>query len=169
MNRSYSKIRHIQESNQRLENRLISEQNPKTVAKTTTAGINSVLLEEEQPQPIKIKVWEDGKRTVGYIENYRLNLYNLRLNNQQLVFKYTIPLMAGKKTVGKLNSSGIGYFYCGQGYRIIVKNLKGANMFLYLSKAGRDLLNSKSQKMCDAYASVDNSSVDNIVEPTDYT
>ena len=29
MNRSYSKIRHIQESNQRLENRLLNEQNSK--------------------------------------------------------------------------------------------------------------------------------------------
>ena len=116
----------------------------------------------------KIKVWADDKKIVGYVENYRLNLYNLRLKNQQLVFNYTIPGMASQHSVGQLNSSGIGHFYCGQGYRITVKNLKGATMFLYLSKTGRDLLNSKSQKICGAYASVDNSSVDNIVTPTDY-
>ncbi len=34
MNKSYSKIRHIQESNQRLENRLLTEQSPITQAPT---------------------------------------------------------------------------------------------------------------------------------------
>jgi len=165
MNRSYSKIRHIQESNQRLENRLISEQNPKTVAKTTTAGINSV------PQPIKIKVWTTDKGENIYVEDYRLNLYNLRLKNNQIVFDYTVAGSIENKpsSIGQINSKGIGSFYCGQGYRIFIKNLKGVNMSLYLSKKGRDLLNLRSEKKCNAYASIDNSSVDNIVEPTDYT
>jgi hypothetical protein len=165
MNRSYSKIRHIQESNQRLENRLISEQNPKTVAKTTTAGINSV------PQPIKIKVWPTDKDVSIYVESYRLNLYNLRLKNNQIVFDYTVAGSIENKpsSIGQINSKGIGSFYCGQGYRIFIKNLKGVNISLYLSKKGRDLLNLRSEKKCNAYASIDNSSVDNIVEPTDYT
>jgi len=57
MNRSYSKIRHIQESNQRLENRLISEQNPKTVK----YGLNEVEIEEvnEGEQTIRSKSIKD--------------------------------------------------------------------------------------------------------------
>jgi hypothetical protein len=154
MNRSYSKIRHIQESNQRLENRLISEQNPKTV-----------------PQPIKIKVWRTDKDVSIYVEAYRLNLYNLRLKNNQIDFDYTVAGSIENKpsSIGQINSKGIGSFYCGQGYRIWIKNLKGVNASLYLSKKGRDLLNLRSEKKCNAYASIDNSSVDNIVEPTDYT
>ena len=49
MNRSYSKIRHIQESNQRLENRLLNEQvsggtRPSVPQKTATSGLNYKLL-----------------------------------------------------------------------------------------------------------------------------
>lgn len=164
MNKSYSKIRHIQESNLRLENRLISEQNPKTVVKTTGSSSSSA-------PSIRIKVWVNEKEKEIYIENYRLNLYNLNLRNNKIVFEYSVAGTSSAKpsSVGQINTRGVGSFYCGQGYRIFIKNLKGVDISLYLSKKGRDLLNLRSEKKCNSYASIDNSSVDNIVEPTDYT
>ena len=55
MNRSYSKIRHIQESNLRLEKRMLSEQ----VNPSTTSGTN-----QEQTKTIKNKVATEGLKNV---------------------------------------------------------------------------------------------------------
>ena len=50
MNRSYSKIRHIQESNQRLENRLLNEQTtPQTTTGTTP---NNTTLKPTYTKPL---------------------------------------------------------------------------------------------------------------------
>ena len=54
MNRSYSKIRHIQESNQRLENRLLNEQ---TTPQTTT-------VPSGQTKTITNKVASEGLKNV---------------------------------------------------------------------------------------------------------
>lgn len=55
MNRSYSKIRHIQEANQRLENRLLNEQTaPVTTNTTTVANPNTNFEDWFKKQNIKM-------------------------------------------------------------------------------------------------------------------
>jgi hypothetical protein len=46
MNRSYSKIRHIQESNQRLENRLLNEEVPTPTGETQTKTLTNTVATE---------------------------------------------------------------------------------------------------------------------------
>ena len=80
MNRSYSKIRHIQEVNQRLENRLLNEQTSKTntnpsstlpVKKTTTGGCNG---NNPISEPI-IKVSEIDNKFKGKLNTFELKMF----------------------------------------------------------------------------------------------
>jgi hypothetical protein len=142
MNRSYSKIRHIQESNRRLERRVINE---------------------GEGDPIKIKVWDTTDITKP--ERYRLDITNVELKNNTLMFNYVIAGMENvpNRTENLLNFSisnkGIGTSPCALS-KLVIKNLSGAFIHFYMSEEGNDLLKVK----CDEYAKVGNS-----VGSTDYT
>tara|TARA_R110000868_G_scaffold130388_1_gene340022 strand:+ start:981 stop:2267 length:1287 start_codon:yes stop_codon:yes gene_type:complete len=77
MNRSYSKIRHIQEVNQRLENRLLNEQTPKLNPKTpsippvTTGGCNG---NNQISEPI-ITVKEKDNIFTGKHNTFELKMF----------------------------------------------------------------------------------------------
>ena len=70
MNRSYSKIRHIQESNQRLEKRLLNEQTTGTTQVDISECLKS-LMEQVKPQACKgttidsTKCYEELKQVGG--------------------------------------------------------------------------------------------------------
>ena len=61
MNRSYSKIRHMQESNQRLENRLLNEQEEDGNGKNWPSIVSSLL--STNPKQIKMK---DGNHSLNW-------------------------------------------------------------------------------------------------------
>jgi hypothetical protein len=74
MNRSYSKIRHIQESNRLLENRLLNEQTTTGTTGTTQVDISECLkplIEQVKPQACKgttidsMKCYEELKQVGG--------------------------------------------------------------------------------------------------------
>ena len=65
MNRSYSKIRHIQESNQRLENRLLNEQ-VTTGATQTTGNTETKVAGPFGTPPIQYYIYNKGGKFYIY-------------------------------------------------------------------------------------------------------
>jgi len=72
MNRSYSKIRHIQESNQRLENRLLNEQVTTGTTQTTTGATPNTETKVAGPfgtPPIQYYIYNKGGKFYIYQTN----------------------------------------------------------------------------------------------------
>ena len=90
MNRSYSKIRHIQESNQRLENRLLNEQSPTAEERYVKAGYKEV-TKINLPDGTYIGN-PDGSETTNSQENLNyvgdIHIYN---NNQRTGYLINKP------------------------------------------------------------------------------
>ncbi len=66
MNRSYSKIRHIQESNNNLEKRMLSETKKSTLISHNKSGENEVMTHNNKMMTIKMS---DSKIVRNYLEN----------------------------------------------------------------------------------------------------
>ena len=122
------------------------------------------VINEAEGDPIKIKLWPTTDITKPVM--YRIDISNIQLKNNALVFSYVIAGKENSKDIvdNLLNTSisnkGIGTTYCEFKNKLIIKNLSGVLTTFYMSKEGNDLLKVK----CDEYAKVGNS-----VGSTDYT
>ena len=122
------------------------------------------VINEAEGDPITIRVWPTTDITKPPI--YRLDISNIQLKNNMLVFSYVITGMENVPNITKnlintsISNKGIGTTYCEFKNKLIIKNLSGVLTTFYMSKEGNDLLKVK----CDEYAKVGNS-----VGSTDYT
>ena len=114
------------------------------------------VINEAEGDPITIRVWPTTDITKPPI--YRLDISNIQLKNNMLVFSYVITGMENVPNITKnlintsISNKGIGTTYCEKD-KLIIKNLSGVLTTFYMSKEGNDLL----KPICRKYALIGNS------------
>jgi hypothetical protein len=144
MNRSYSKIRHIQESNQRLEKRLLNEQ---VTLNDYVNAFNQIITPWMTNMESKLKSQGYKCINLGGDENCDENLYGFKLLNDYGVEKdkyhYYFPYEAGLnlKLYKNENDDSDIYFNV---YEYKIKRLgifgKGAKTVEEINKAANDAI-----------------------------
>lgn len=135
MNKSYSKLRHIQESNKRLEKRFLKEDVEPTPS-PSPAG-----------QTYSIKYFDSEEAKKQGVRSGNIDVSNLKLVNTNVEFNYNIAGTSNKD---------VGTYYCDKGNvslgktNVIDQNNSQTNFeYKYLSDEGNKIF----QQMCDKYAS----------------
>ncbi len=135
MNKSYSKLRHIQEANERLEKRFLKEDVGPTPS-PSPAG-----------QTYKVKYFDSEEAKKQGVRSGNIDVSNLKLVNNNVEFEYNIAGASNKDA---------GTYYCDKGnvslgntMPVDTNTSETTYEYKYLSDEGNKIF----QQMCNQYAS----------------
>jgi hypothetical protein len=158
MNRSYSKIRHIQESNQRLERRLLNEQ---VTLNDYVNAFNSIITPWMTNMDSKLKSQGFKCINLGGDENCDENLYGFKLFNDYGVEKhkywYYFPYETGGlnlKLYKNENDDSDVYFEIYMRNKVLGNFGKGAKTVEEINKAANDAINTFDSYANRSYSSM---------------
>jgi hypothetical protein len=124
----------------------------KKVIRLTESDLTRIVrrvLKESSSDVIKVKAWASKEDRNQQVErSYNLNITNLRLDNTEVRFDYTI---ASDVTMGVTPKKGFGTAICGAKDNFIGTNMGGRYTALFLTPEG----SKKITKLCDSYVSND--------------